>query len=143
MARCGIEMFLIQLMGRWGSSAVQRYVQEAPLSHRSGVTAKIGSALSLSSVTQLAADTCQGGMEASQAIRVAVGDAANGKVVAAFDGVYELPAVDGTYAVGDKVEASAAQGSIQALSAGELFGKVIEAVVVSGGDNKVKVKLAG
>jgi len=74
---------------------------------------------------------------------VAVGDAANGKVVAAFDGVYELPAVDGTYAVGDKVEASAAQGSIQALSAGELFGKVIEAVVVSGGDNKVKVKLAG
>ena len=32
MARAGIELFIIQLIGRWGSMAIARYVQEAHLS---------------------------------------------------------------------------------------------------------------
>ena len=63
------------------------------------------------------------------------------KVTTRFTGVVEVDAVDGSYAVGDEVEATAAQGSVQALSAGALFGKVIKAVTVSGKDNKVQVKL--
>ncbi|MCP3965599.1 MAG: DUF2190 family protein [Lentisphaerae bacterium] len=74
---------------------------------------------------------------------VAVADAVNNEVVADFSGVYSLPAVDGSYAVGDQVEATAAQGSVQALASGDLYGKVIEAVTVSGGDNNVKVRLVG
>ena len=31
LARMGIELYLIQLIGRWGSMAVVRYVQNAPL----------------------------------------------------------------------------------------------------------------
>jgi len=73
---------------------------------------------------------------------VAVKDAADGKVVTALVGAFELPAADGSYTVGQEVEASAAQGEIQDLASGKLYGWIIEAVTVSGGDNKVKVLLA-
>jgi predicted RecA/RadA family phage recombinase len=73
---------------------------------------------------------------------VAVADAENGSVVASWDGVFELPAVDASYTVGQEVEATAAQGSVQALSAGDLYGKVVEAATISGGGN-IKVKLVG
>ena len=31
LARANLELYLIQLLGRWGSRAIERYVQEAPL----------------------------------------------------------------------------------------------------------------
>jgi hypothetical protein len=31
LARCGLDLYVIQLIGRWGSMAVAKYVQEAPL----------------------------------------------------------------------------------------------------------------
>ena len=31
LARWGLDLYLIQLIARWGSRAVERYVQEAPL----------------------------------------------------------------------------------------------------------------
>ena len=73
---------------------------------------------------------------------IAVNDAADSKVVVARKGAYEVDGADGSYTVGQEVEASAAQGEVQDLSSGKLFGWVIEAVTVSGNDNKVKVLLA-
>ena len=32
-ARAGLDLYLIQLLGRWGSRAIERYVQEAPLAN--------------------------------------------------------------------------------------------------------------
>ena len=32
-ARAGLDLYLIQLLGRWGGRAIERYVQEAPLSN--------------------------------------------------------------------------------------------------------------
>ena len=32
-ARAGVDLYLIQLLGRWGSRAIERYVQEAPLAN--------------------------------------------------------------------------------------------------------------
>lgn len=72
---------------------------------------------------------------------VAVGKAEDGKVVGVFEGVVEVAAADASYTVGQKVEATAAQGTIQALAAGELYGFVVEAATISGG-GKVKVLLA-
>ena len=72
---------------------------------------------------------------------VAVADAADSKVTTKLVGVVEVPAVDASYTVGQKVEATAAQGSVQALSAGELYGFIVEAATISGGGN-VKVLLA-
>jgi len=80
---------------------------------------------------------------------VAVADAADEgegeglKVTTRFTGVVSLDAVDGSYTVGQEVEATAAQGQVQALAAGDLYGKVIKAVTVSGNDKKVEVKLVG
>ena len=52
LARGGMELYLIQLFARWGSSAVGRYVQQAPLAHQAGVAGKVASALSLLAVSQ-------------------------------------------------------------------------------------------
>ena len=41
MSRAGIELYMIKLMGRWGSSAVERYVQDAPLRYQSKVASRI------------------------------------------------------------------------------------------------------
>ena len=41
MARHGIELYMIQLMGRWGSKAVERYVQQAPLARQASVASSI------------------------------------------------------------------------------------------------------
>jgi len=65
------------------------------------------------------------------------------KVTTRWVGVYDLDAADGTYAVGDVVQASGAQGEVELLSANPPFGKVIKAVTVSGKDNKVQVMLGG
>ena len=73
---------------------------------------------------------------------VAVADMVDGVVVGVWDGVVEVPAADASYTVGQEVEATAAQGTITALSAGDLYGKVVEAATISGGGN-VKVKLVG
>ena len=40
-ARLGIELFMIQLYARWGSSAILRYVQDAPLTQQHKVAGQI------------------------------------------------------------------------------------------------------
>ena len=47
-----MELYLIQLFARWGSSAVGRYVQQAPLAHQAGVAGKVASTLFLLAVSQ-------------------------------------------------------------------------------------------
>ena len=44
-ARRGIELFMIQLYARWGSSAILRYVNDAPLKTQSKVAGKLAAAM--------------------------------------------------------------------------------------------------
>ena len=41
LARSGVELYVIQLYGRWGSSVIERYVQEAPLSRSATLAARV------------------------------------------------------------------------------------------------------
>ena len=42
MARAGVDTYLIELIGRWGSSAIKRYVQEAGLAVQQLIAARLG-----------------------------------------------------------------------------------------------------
>ena len=53
LARTGLELLLIQLFARWGSSAVLRYVQQAPLDNQQGVAGAAVRGLSLKDVDRL------------------------------------------------------------------------------------------
>ena len=44
-ARRGIELFMIQSYARWGSSAILRYVQDAPLSSQARVAGKLAATM--------------------------------------------------------------------------------------------------
>ena len=46
MCRMGIDVYMIQLMGRWGSSAILRYIQDAPLQRQIWVASNAIAALS-------------------------------------------------------------------------------------------------
>ena len=54
LARAGLELLLIQLFARWGSAAVLRYVQQAPLSNQQGVAQAAIRGLTLQEVDRLA-----------------------------------------------------------------------------------------
>lgn len=41
LARHHVELYIIQLIGRWGSQAILRYVQEAPLLHSSSIAIRV------------------------------------------------------------------------------------------------------
>jgi hypothetical protein len=41
LARADIELYMIQLIGRWGSSAVTRYVQDAPLCRQGCIATQV------------------------------------------------------------------------------------------------------
>ena len=53
LARAGLKLLLIQLFARWGSSAVLRYVQQAPLDNQQGVAGAAVRGLSLKDVDRL------------------------------------------------------------------------------------------
>ena len=58
MARCGIDVWAIQLLGRWGSAAVMKYVREAQLEAAASWASKAAASLSLGAkVTQAAASS--------------------------------------------------------------------------------------
>ena len=54
LARAGLELLLIQLFARWGSAAVLRYVQQAPLNSQQGVACAAIRGLALKDVDRLA-----------------------------------------------------------------------------------------
>ena len=56
LARMGIDLYLIQLVGRWGSAAVARYVQDAPLVRQHLVARMATSSRALPADPQLSAD---------------------------------------------------------------------------------------
>ena len=83
-------------------------------------------------------------VESTVFMGIAVADAVDGKVTIRTVGAYELDAEDASYTVGQVVSVSGAQGEIEAvLGAGGPAMKVIEAVTVSGNDNKVKALIGG
>ena len=57
LARAGVDVFLIELIGRWGSSAVRRYVQQAALAVQPLVAARLarGAAVSMEPLASQAA----------------------------------------------------------------------------------------
>ena len=56
LARLGLDLWSIQLLGRWGSSAVQGYAREASLEAAAGWAARAGSNVDLESVLGQVAD---------------------------------------------------------------------------------------
>ena len=54
LARAGPELLLIQLFARWGSAAVLRYLQQAPLNNQQGVACAAIRGLALKDVDRLA-----------------------------------------------------------------------------------------
>eukprot|EP00972_Heterocapsa_arctica_P096292 14206846-Heterocapsa_arctica.AAC.1 len=43
LSRAGMDLYLVQLFARWGSSTVLRYVQLAPLLAQAGIAARAAS----------------------------------------------------------------------------------------------------
>lgn len=56
MARAGLELFVIQLIGRWASDAIARYVQEAHLWGLKNLTAAVAKGLTTENVIPTAAN---------------------------------------------------------------------------------------
>ena len=56
LARGGMDLYLMQLFARWGSAAVERYVQEAPLAHSATVAGRVTRTLALHAVSAAVAD---------------------------------------------------------------------------------------
>ena len=57
MCRMGIDVYMIQLMGRWGSSAILRYIQDAPLQRQTWVASTAIAALGAQPTQHLAASS--------------------------------------------------------------------------------------
>ena len=47
LARMGLELIIIQLFARWGSMAVLRYIQDAPLANQTGIASRAMQAVTL------------------------------------------------------------------------------------------------
>lgn len=72
---------------------------------------------------------------------IAITETVDGEVSTDFSGVHEVDCADATYTVGQALEATAAQGEVQAKSAGALFAHSLEAKTTSGGTGKLLVRL--
>ena len=58
-ARRGVELFLIQLYARWGSTAILKYVQEAPLGSQARVAQRVAKTGELLSLEEVQEDICR------------------------------------------------------------------------------------
>ena len=58
-ARRGVELFLIQLYARWGSAAILKYVQEAPLGSQAQVAQRLAKIGKMKSLECIQDETCK------------------------------------------------------------------------------------
>jgi hypothetical protein len=76
LARSGVELYIIQLYGRWGSSVIERYVQEAPLSRSTTLAARVLAGLRNTPLAQLPIGIGDALHPAPSGSSTALGDAA-------------------------------------------------------------------